>query len=445
MSKEIKYKPTDLHWCPEIPEHWNFKKLKFVALVQPSNVNKKSVDGQQEVLLCNYVDVYKNDSIDDSIEFMKATATDDEIVKFILKKDDVLITKDSETPSDIAVPALVEIEKENLLCGYHLAQMRADNVELNGKYLFRLFQSKAFNSNFEIEANGITRYGLSVEAIKSVLILLPPTTEQISIAAFLDAKSKEVETIISKKEKLIEQLKFERTEIINHAVIKGLNEKVEMKPSGTDLIKEIPKSWTTKRIKYIATTFGRIGYRGYQTSDLVNEGEGAITLSPSNMKDLEMDYNKCTYLSWAKYDESPEIQIENGDVIFVKTGSTFGKTALVNNLPEKATINPQLLVFKNIKIINDFFYFVLLSELIRGQVNTSVIGGTIPTISQEKIGNYYLFVPPVEEQKEIVLAVRKHLDRIKTAIATITQEIELIKEYKAALINEVVTGKIILN
>ena len=218
-----------------------------------------------------------------------------------------------------------------------------------------------------------------------------------------------------------------------------------MKSSGIDLVKEIPKGWTTKRIKYIASTFGRIGYRGYQTSDLVIEGEGAITLSPSNMKDLEMDYTKCTYLSWAKYNESPEIQIENGDVLFVKTGSTFGKSALVNNLREKATINPQLLVFKQIKISNEFLYFVLLSELIRGQVNTSVIGGTIPTISQEKIGNYYLFVPPVEEQKEIVIAVKNHLERIKTAIRKIEQEIGLIKEYKASLINEAVTGKIILN
>ncbi|MEO5778032.1 MAG: restriction endonuclease subunit S, partial [Flavobacterium sp.] len=269
--------------------------------------------------------------------------------------------------------------------------------------------------------------------------------EQERIANYLTEKTAQIDNIISLKEKLIEKLREERLELLNHAVTRGTKEKSEMKPSGIDWINEIPNSWTTKRIKYIASIFGRIGFRGYQTSDLVNAGEGAITLSPSNMKEFEMDFSKCSYLSWAKYDESPEIQIENNDLLFVKTGSTFGKTSLVENLPEKATINPQLLVFKQIKINTTFFFYVLLSELIQAQVKTSVIGGTIPTISQEKIGNYYLFVPPLEEQKEIVAFVKKHLERIKTTISKIEQEIELIKEFKSSLINEVVTGKIILN
>ncbi len=101
--------------------------MKFVAKIQSSNVDKKSFDDEIPVFLCNYVDVYKNEFINDSIPFMKATATEKEIEKFILNEDDVLITKDSETPDDIANPAFVKKEFKNVICGYHLAQIRSQN------------------------------------------------------------------------------------------------------------------------------------------------------------------------------------------------------------------------------------------------------------------------------------------------------------------------------
>lgn len=425
MTKELKTTPSN----------WVFMKLKYLTQISngatPSTSEETFWNG--DILWATPVDVSKSLLLIDTERKITKEGFNSCGTTMVPKGSVVLTTRAPIGNLSIAGKELCT----NQGCKCLVPKL------VEGKFLYYLLLTH--KELLQVLGQGTTFQELSNENLANIKLYFPSQEEQKIIALYLDAKSIEIENIISKKEMLIDRLKQERIEIINHAVTKGFNDKTELKPSGIDWIKEIPKSWTTKRIKYIATTFGRIGYRGYQTSDLVNEGEGAITLSPSNMKDLEMDYTKCTYLSWAKYDESPEIQIENGDVIFVKTGSTFGKTALVNNLPEKATINPQLLVFKNIKISNYFFYFVLLSELIRGQVNTSVIGGTIPTISQEKIGNYYLFVPPVEEQKEIVAAVRKHLDRIKTAIATITQEIELIKEYKAALINEVVTGKIILN
>ena len=130
----------------------------------------------------------------------------------------------------------------------------------------------------------------------------------------------------------------------------------EMKDSGIDYIGTIPSDWSLTKIKFCADIFGRIGFRGYTEQDLVDyEEDGAITLSPSNFHDMKMDYKKCTYLSWKKYEESPEIMIDNGDVLLVKTGSTYGKAVYVTDLPKEATINPQLIVFKNIKINNKLF------------------------------------------------------------------------------------------
>ena len=133
----------------------------------------------------------------------------------------------------------------------------------------------------------------------------------------------------------------------------------KMKKSGLEWIGDIPGNSEITRLKYIGDVFGRIGFRGYTQADLVPEGEGPITLSPSNINEFGMDYSKCTYLSWDKYDESPEIQIKNGDVLMVKTGSSYGKSAIVEELPMEATINPQFVVIKNIRCNPKYLYYYM--------------------------------------------------------------------------------------
>jgi type I restriction enzyme S subunit len=88
------------------------------------------------------------------------------------------------------------------------------------------------------------------------------------------------------------------------------------------------QGWERKKIDDVCLIKGRIGYRGYTKQDLVDKGEGAISLSPSNIKDNKLFFDKCTYISWQKYEESPEIMIFEGDIIYCKTAS-IGKMALV--------------------------------------------------------------------------------------------------------------------
>ena len=119
---------------------------------------------------------------------------------------------------------------------------------------------------------------------------------------------------------------------------------------------DIPKSWAWCNLGTLTDVFGRIGYRGYTKNDFVSKGNGAISLSPSNIIDNSMNYESCSYVTWEKYNESPEIMVNNEDIILVKTGSSFGKSAIVKNLPEKATINPQFVVLKNTRINKEFLY-----------------------------------------------------------------------------------------
>ena len=136
-----------------------------------SNVDKHSRDHEEPVRLCNYVDVYKNDHIRSGMAFMHATATKEEIARFRLQPSDVLVTKDSETWTDIGVPALVRQSDDDIICGYHLALLRPSSEVLEGGYLFRVLQSQCVAYQFHVAAKGVTRYGLSHGAIKSMRLL----------------------------------------------------------------------------------------------------------------------------------------------------------------------------------------------------------------------------------------------------------------------------------
>ena len=212
----------------------------------------------------------------------------------------------------------------------------------------------------------------------------------------------------------------------------------EYKDSGVKWIGEIPEHWKCTRIKFIANLYGRIGFRGYNSKDLNKDGIGAITLSPSNMKDMMMDYTNVTYLSWEKYNESPEIMIKHGDILFVKTGSSYGKSCYVDNLPQEATINPQILRI-NPLINGRFLCYYFNSSLARTFTECGVVGGTIPTISQEKVGNFIALNPPLSEQQAIVTYLDTKVAKIDEYISIAEKKISALEELKQTIIAEAVT------
>lgn len=168
----------------------------------------------------------------------------------------------------------------------------------------------------------------------------------------------------------------------------------------------IPHDWEEKYIFDVASIFGRIGFRGYTMQDLVSEEQGAITLSPTNIRMGVMSYDKCTYISWKKYWESPEIMVQEGDILMVKTGSTFGKSAYVENLPCEATINPQFVVLKKIKCQRRLLAYQIAQPYFQSQIASITSGGAIPTMSQSKILKCKVILPKdADEQNRIATAL----------------------------------------
>lgn len=192
---------------------WKKVRLKEIAEILVSNVDKKSNPKETAVMLCNYTDVYYNDYITGSINFMQATAKKSEIQKFQLKKGDVVVTKDSETPGDIAIPALVDEDIENLVCGYHLAIIRPRRKLAVGDFLAALFSMPETRYYFFTLANGATRFGLNISSIQNARFNVPDIEEQKAISARIRALNDIIagyamhrDNIASQKQSLMQQL-----------------------------------------------------------------------------------------------------------------------------------------------------------------------------------------------------------------------------------------------
>jgi len=184
-------------WAVLLPAEWGKCRLDAVADVLFSNVDKHSHEDEVSVRLCNYIDVYKNDEITSDIDFMEATAEQREIEKFQLHIGDVLVTKDSEEPDDIAIPALVVEDLLGVICGYHLALIRPRSRKVTGAFLVWLHRSKQFRAQYEAKAVGVTRFGLSQYAFRQALIPLPPVDEQKRITTYLKLSCGAIDAVVS--------------------------------------------------------------------------------------------------------------------------------------------------------------------------------------------------------------------------------------------------------
>jgi type I restriction enzyme S subunit len=161
-------------------------KLRNIGNLSISGVDKHIRPGEIPVRLCNYMNVYKNRYITDDLRFSKGSVTLSEFKRFTLRDGDVIFTKDSETPNDIGIPAVVCGSPDDLVCGYHLAILRPFRDLYDGRFVMFALQTQACTNYFGAMANGITRFGMTVRTLENQTIFVPNTiAEQEHIAEIL--------------------------------------------------------------------------------------------------------------------------------------------------------------------------------------------------------------------------------------------------------------------
>ena len=307
----------------------------------------------------------------------------------------------------------------------------------NNKYFYYILSIAT--QTFEALGAGVTFKEISIKNFGNVSLPLPPLPEQQRIADFMDTKCGILDRTIDAVSRQIEDLEKYKKALITKTVTKGICKKGEperaMKDSGVEWIGKVPEEWNVKPFKALA---GMKGSSEYTARDIVDEGEGAILLSPSNINDNELNLSKRTYISQKKYDKSTT-KIQRGDLLFTKTASV-GKCVIYDS-DEPAMPNPQLVVLKNIKCLPKFLYYSMVSDVMQAPTKMYVYGSVIPTISQLNLGRIKIPVPSPEEQQQIADYLDEKCKNIDNRVQKRKQQLEWLKEYKKSLIFDYVTGK----
>ena len=236
-------------------------KLGDITTVEISGVDKKMKDGEKEIRLCNFVDVYYNWAITAAQydSFMLATARSNEISKFQLKKGQVALTKDSETRDDIGIPTYIADDFDDVILGYHCALITPNKDILDGRYLNALLQTDYAKKYFACNASGSgQRYALSIEALNSFPVPVIPLQEQKQIGETFSALDKKIEL----NRAINQNLEAMAKQLYDYWFVQFDFPNKDGKPyksSGGEMVwneklkRMIPKEWTNANIYQLAS------------------------------------------------------------------------------------------------------------------------------------------------------------------------------------------------
>lgn len=435
-------KDSGSEWLGDVPEHWEVRRLRNLVQMRASNVDKHIREGEQAVRLCNYVDVYKHERIRHGIEFKRATATADEVARFKLATGDVLITKDSEDWTDIGVPAVVEGAPDDVLCGYHLALLRPYPDHMQGRFLLRALQTSAVASQFRVRANGVTRYGLSHDAIKSVRVPVPPLAEQAAIACFLNHATRCTDRYIRAKERLIPLLEEQKRVIVHDAVTGRIDLRTggpypAYKPSKLDWLGDVPAHWQERRLGTIARVFNGATPSRTRGDYWAN---GTVPWLNSSKVNDEFVEEPSEHITRRAVDECSVSLVPAGAVVvgLVGQGRTRGMSALLNIA---TTISQNLAAVVARGGVQGPYLHRFLGASYR-HLRDLGRGGNQGALNCDLVSRLRVLVPPVAEQAAIISCLREKLSTLDIVIRDARRQIELLGSYRDRLIADVVTGKL---
>ena len=360
----------------------------------------------------------------------------------------------SETYEDLGLSALVNEELENTSFSYHVINFRI-SPDMNHEFKKYLTNNNFVLNQFAREGQGTTRKIIGRNVFRNIKVAIPPIEEQTAIANYLDQKTTQIDDLIAKKERLIQLLEEERTAIINQAVTKGLpaeermkaglDPTVPMKDSGVEWLGEIPAHWEVKKLKQI---FNSSKGLTITKENLESEGIPCVNYGEIHSKfgfevDIDKHQLKCVAPSYLESDYKSLIQ--TGDFVFADTSedvSGAGNFTYLKSNHEIFAGYHTIILRAFCDIEPRYFAYQFDSIPYRTQIRQSVKGIKVFSITQGILKNTSLWIPTLDEQKQIIKFLDIETDRIVSIKNSTRKEIELLKEYKTALISEVVTGKV---
>ena len=408
MKKYDSYKDSGIEWIGEIPEHWAVSRIKYYLDYQKGK-NPKEINfdkgSTSEIYLA--MDFLRGEPrqilyVDDTDGYVK------------VDENEILLLWDGSNAGEFI------LSKRGILSST-MAVIYLDNI----KKRYSWYYLKNFEPRLKENTIGMGIPHVNGEELKNGYITIPPISEQTAIAYFLDRKTSEIDDIIADKKRLLELYEEEKTAIINQAVTKGLDPNVPMKDSGIEWLGEIPEHWEVKRFRYY---FDLISEKAE-----VNENIPKIGLENVESKTGKFIESNSDFAGIG-------VRFKENDILFGKLRPYLAKVWLSNT---EAQAVGDFYVFRSKNEVSpEFAKYRILDKSFIEVTNSSTYGTKMPRVSWEYISDLPIAFPSIDEQLAIVHHIESECSKIDFKKARTEELIELLTEYRTALISEAVTGKI---
>lgn len=421
-----KMKDSGIEWIGEIPEGWEVSQLKYATRWK----SEKGCPDAPVLSLYRDFGVVPKDSRDDNHNVTSLDTSNYKVVDI----GDLVINKMKAWQGSMAVSDYRGIVSP----AYHVCSITSNKV--NKRYLHHLLRNPAYLPEYSRLSTGmrIGQWDLGFDDFKNIPFLIPPLDEQAKIADYLDNGCASLDAMLSKTRSSIEEYKKLKQAVITQAVTKGVRGEREMKDSGVGWIGEIPKEWSTPKIKRLHNgltdgthgTFNRID-SGHILLSSKNVREFGIQLGENESFISEADYNLITANGFPQKD----------DVLLCCIGASIGRCTLYEFEEAMAFQRSVIFIRCNSLILPRMMMYDLRSSntLLQEQllVNQSAQAG----LYQGLVSEIFISLPPISEQKEIIAYLDAKCAEIDRLIAKKEQLVKELESYKKSLIYEVVTGK----
>ena len=428
MKKYDSYKDSGIDFLDEIPEHWVEKRMRFLGYLYGGLSGKSATDFNQITNEDNkyfipFTNIANNFRIDP--ESLQTVVISENENQNTVLKDDLFFLMSSENYDDVGKSAVLLDDLEETYLNSFCKGFRITKENIVSEFLNYQLHSKQLRHNLLTGANGFTRINLKIDKVIDLLTAIPTPEEQTAIAAFLDRKTAEIDELIADKKRLLELYEEEKTAIINQAVTKGINPDAPMKDSGIEWLGEIPEHWEVKRFKYY---FDLITEKAEDNEDLPKIGLENIESKTGMFIESNSDF------------AGIGVQFKENDILFGKLRPYLAKVWLSNT---EAQAVGDFYVFRSKNEVSpEFAKYRIIDKSFIEVTNNSTYGSKMPRVSWGYISDLPIAFPSIDEQFAILQHIKVECSRIDFKKARTEELIELLTEYRTALISEAVTGKI---
>lgn len=433
------YNPSGIEWLEEIPKHWEVKRLKYVADLNPKASEGRRLNSATEVSFVPMESVGEYGGLDLSLTKELGDVGDGYTY---FADGDVLVAK--ITPCfENGKGSLAEGLVNGVAFGTTELHVLRCRSELDRGFAFHLTLTDAFRKLGEAEMYGAGGQKRVPESfVTNLKHPIPPLPEQRAIAAFLDREIAKLDALVFKKERLIELLREKRNALISHAVTNGLDPDAPMKDSGVQWLGGIPAHWEAKRLKHTVSKIGsgktpRGGAERY-------EAEGVMLLRSQNVHFGGLILTDVAYIDTNTDNEMSGSRVQEGDVLLNITGASLGRSCVARLKNADANVNQHVCILRTDQQRDEpeFLAYSMESNSLQDQIFNNENGVSRDALNFEQIGDLTFARPGIREQHAIAAFLDRETTKIDALVAKVEEAITRLKELRLALISAAVTGRI---